>query len=122
MTVEQLLLQLKTTPETVEFDQVMAVIDQYYHYTPTRFTNGAGGGTGNGMVVNEAGSNEGSCRIFAFAKLHQLSELETLACFGKYYRDDVLGNPDGDNHGNIRNFMRDGWPGIRFGGSALKEK
>ena len=122
MTVEQSLqqffLQLKTTPETVEFDQVMAVIDQHYDYTPTRFTNGAG----EAMVVNEAGSNEGSCKIFAFSKLNQLIESETVACFGKYYRDDVLGEPEGNNHGNIRNFMRDGWAGIELDGEALGEK
>lgn len=130
--LQQFLLQLKTTPEMVEFDQVMAIIDQHYDYTPTQFSNGsdvrggAGGSTGddtgNAMVVNEAGSNEGSCRIFAFARLNQLSEAETLACFGVYYREDVLGDPAGNNHGNIRNFMCDGWVGIEFDGEALSEK
>jgi len=33
-----------------------------------------------------------------FAQLQQLSQAETLACFGKYYREDVLQNPEGDDH------------------------
>ena len=115
MNVAQLLQQIKTTPESVEFSEVMAVINESYHYTPSRFTNGLG----DKAVVNEAGSNEGSCRIFAFARLNQLSEAETLACFGAYYRDEVLGDPQGDSHGNIRRFMTDGWAGISFDGEVL---
>ena len=112
MTVAELLEQLRRAPESVEFPQVMEVIAQNYSYTPTRFSNGA--------VVNEAGSNEGSCKLFAFAQLNALSEMETLALFGHYYRDDVLGNPAGDDHANIRNFILDGWIGIRFDGSPLQ--
>ncbi len=63
-----------------------------------------------------------SCRIFAFAKIHNLSAEQTLALFGDYYRKDVLGNPDGTDHQNIRNFMRDGWAGIQFDGEALQAK
>jgi hypothetical protein len=69
--------------------------------------------------MNQAGSNEGSCKIFAFATTEGLSEAETLACFGKYYREDVLQNPQVSDHANIRTFMRHGWKGIRFEQSAL---
>jgi hypothetical protein len=111
MTVDELLQQVRSAPDTLEFAEVMAVIDEAYHYTPTAFSNGD--------VINPAGSNEGSCKIFAFAQLHSLGELETLALFGRYYREDVLGNPAGDDHANIRNFILDGWLGIRFDGQAL---
>jgi len=118
MTVQTLLSQLQTSPETVEFKDVMDTIANHYDYTPTRFTNGVG----ENQVVNEAGTNEGSCKIFAFAQLNQLNVEQTLACFGSYYRDDVLKNPTGSDHGNIRNFMIYGWPGINFDNAALTAK
>ena len=110
--------KIKGQPETVEFEDVMAAIDAHYIYTETAFSNGVEGD----KVENGAGENAGSCRIFAFAQLLDLNEQETLACFGKYFRDDVLTNPKGSDHGNIRTFMRHGWKGIRFEQSALKEK
>lgn len=116
MTIDQLIQKIKSQPETVEFDEVMDCIDKYYDYTPTHFTNGQG----HDVVMNQAGSNEGSCKIFAFATIEGLNEAETLSCFGKYYREDVLKNPDGDDHANIRTFMRHGWRGIRFENSALE--
>ena len=112
MKLENLLAQLDSNPEAVEFDQVMAVIADNYTYTPTRFSNGPD-------VINEAGTNEGSCKIFAFAKLQDLNQAQTLACFGKYYREDVLQHPDNTDHANIRSFIKNGWDGISFEGSAL---
>ncbi|WP_188863865.1 HopJ type III effector protein, partial [Aliivibrio fischeri] len=46
----------------------------------------------------------------------------TLACFGQYYRHDVLENPQGDDHQNIRNFMVTGWAGVQFKTQALQAK
>lgn len=103
--------QLNSTPDEISFEHVMAVINENYAYTPATFSNGD--------VVNEAGTNEGSCKIFAFAQLNEFSEQQTLACFGIYYRDDVLKNPEGNDHGNIRNFIKTGWQGIRFNSVAL---
>jgi hypothetical protein len=114
MTVKELIDKINSQPETLDFAEVIATIEANYHYTPTRFNNGG--------IVNEAGSNEGSCKIFAFAKLHGLDEKQTLTCFGKYYRDDVLGNPHGEDHANIRNFMQHGWGGVEFEGEALQVK
>ncbi|KLV06935.1 type III effector [Photobacterium aquae] len=116
--MEALLKQLKHTPEVVSFEQVMAIINEHYHYQATDFSNGLGRET----LHNLAGINEGSCRIFAFANLHQLSEAETLACFGDYYRKDVLPHPDRNDHKNIRLFMKYGWQGIRFNTLPLTEK
>ena len=107
-----LLRQLKTSPETIDFKEVIAYIDEHYDFTPTKFTNG--------NTVNEAGENNGSCKIFSFAKLHKLSKEETLGLFGDFYRIDVLKNPEGNDHQNIRNFQQFGWDGISFEGEALK--
>jgi hypothetical protein len=57
---------------------------------------------------------------FSFAKLNGLSKEETLACFGAFYRNDVLQNPEGTDHQNIRNFIEFGWDGIEFEGQALQ--
>jgi hypothetical protein len=110
-TEADLLKQIKQPESHVEFDQVMQVIADNYQYQPTTFTNGT--------LVNDAGSNEGSCKIFYFAQLNKLDQQQTLACFGRYYREDVLANPTGDDHGNIRNFMKTGWQGIEFTQAAL---
>ena len=112
MSVDELLAKIRQTPELVDFDEVMQVLNDHYEYTPTRFTNGA--------LVNEAGENEGSCKIFAFGRMHDLDKAQTLACFGKFYRDDVLKQPEGTGHQNIRMFMLHGWDGITFDGSALR--
>ncbi len=114
MQIENFLSKLNSSPDTIEFNETMAVIDVNYNYTPTIFTNGT--------ILNQAGENEGSCKLFAFAQLHYLNKLQTLACFGTYYRDEVLKNPEGDNHQNIRNFMQTGWHSIEFEGTALRLK
>jgi hypothetical protein len=98
----------------INFEEVMAVISANYHYQPSTFNNGD--------IVNQAGTNEGSCKIFAYAQLNDLSEQATLHCFGQYYREDVLNNPSGHDHGNIRNFMKNGWAGITFEQTALTLK
>lgn len=118
MTLEQLIYMLTNDSNNVEFNDVMTVINDHYDYHATEFTNGLTGSA----VINEAGTNEGSCKIFAFAKLNQLSEQQALACFGDYYRLDVLEYPENDDHQNIRNFIKDGWAGIMFEGEALTLK
>ena len=106
-----LLDQISHSPSTLAFSEVIAYIDAHYEFTPTRFTNG--------NTINEAGQNNGSCKVFSFAKLQKLNPDQTLALFGDYYRKDVLGNPEGTDHQNIRNFMKFGWEGIQFEGVAL---
>ena len=96
--------------EFVSFDDTMAVINEFYSYTPTTFTNGLG----ENSITNIAGTNEGSCKIFAFAQLNQLDKAQTLNLFGDFYRKDILNDPSGSGHQNIRNFMQYGWAGIQF--------
>jgi hypothetical protein len=116
-TLEQLIGQIITAPETVEFLDVINVIDANYHYTPVHFSNGPA----DDCVINEAGKNEGSCKIFSFAQIQHLDAIQTLNCFGHYYRDEVLNHPHNFDHANIRNFMRYGWKTINFEHSALEE-
>lgn len=106
--------QLEKSAEEIQFKEVIAFIDEHYDFTPTKFTNG--------NTVNEADQNNGSCKVFSFAKLNDLSKEETLSLFGAFYREDVLQNPEGTDHQNIRNFMNSGWDGISFEGKALTRK
>lgn len=112
MTLEQLKEELVSNINEIDFQEVIALIDELYHFTPVKFINGE--------LVNEKEQNNGSCKLFSFAKLHNLSKEETLCCFGNYYRIDVLANPDGNDHQNIRNFMKFGWEGIDFSANALE--
>lgn len=109
-----LIEKIKTTPESISFSEVISYIDENFSFAPTRFTNG--------KTVNEANQNNGSCKIFSFAKLQDLTQEQTLHLFGDYYRKDVLENPEGTDHQNIRNFMVSGWEGISFDGGALQAK
>lgn len=110
--ITSLLEKVISSPKTITFDDTMATIDTNYTFTPTKFSNG--------KTVNEAGSNNGSCKIFAFSKLHNLTPEQTLALFGDYYRIDVLQNPEANDHANIRNFIQSGWNGIIFEAVALQ--
>jgi type III HopJ-like effector protein len=108
------LQQLKKTPENNSFENTIAIIEQYYDFKPCEFNNGD--------LLNAENQNNGSCKIFAFARLHDLTEEQTLHCFGDYYRVDVLNNPGGSDHQNIRNFIKLGWSGIVFNSSPLTKK
>ena len=111
MSIPSFLQKVKQTPKDIAFAETIAVIEENYNFTPTAFQNG--------LQYNPAEENSGSCKLFAFAQVHDLSPEETLSCFGGYYFDDVLQHPEGSNHQNIRNFMKTGWNGIRFEGEAL---
>jgi hypothetical protein len=106
--------QLEKSAEEIQFKDVIAFIDEHYDFTPTKFTNG--------NTINEENQNNGSCKVFSFAQSNDLSKEETLKLFGEFYREDVLKNPEGTDHQNIRNFMEFGWNGISFEGKALKRK
>lgn len=112
--IDNFLNKVKQNPKLITFQETIEVIDSNYSFTPTTFKNG--------NQLNNAGENNGSCKIFAFAKINNLEKDETLSLFGSYYFDDVLKNPEGNDHQNIRNFMTFGWDGISFDGEALELK
>ena len=114
MSINAFIEKIKSNPNGIQFADTIAVIEENFDFSPTAFQNG--------LLKNAAGQNSGSCKLFSFAKLHGLTEAETLVCFGDYYRVDVLQHPEAQDHQNIRNFIKFGWSGIAFDGDVLNRK
>ncbi len=114
MNIEEFINKLRTSPKTIQFSETMSIIDENYEFIPTTFQNG--------NLKNDEGQNSGSCKLFAFAKAQGLSKEETLACFGQYYFKDVLEDPNGEGHQNIRNFIKTGFEGLSFKTNPLIKK
>lgn len=107
--VKDFISKLKSTPKEVTFDESMALIEAQCEYLPNSFVVDD--------LTSKKGENEGSNKIFSFARLTGLASepIEvTLAMFGDYYFKDVLGNTSGDDHPNIRGALKLGWNGVRF--------
>ena len=96
------------------FDEFITLCDEQYEAGLIEFKNGD--------VVNMPGENEGSAKVLSYAALADFDKDMTLKLWGQYYRD-VVAKPDGDDHANIRNFMKYGWEGVDFyNGIALTKK
>ena len=108
---QELLAQLKDG--SAKFADVLAFIEARYQHTPTAFQNGA--------QFNAATENQGSAKVFSFAKLEGLSQQDTLNLFAEHYAS-VLATPEASDHQNIRQFMQNGWDGVKFEGEALAAK
>jgi hypothetical protein len=111
MTIQEFKSKLKSNPTKITFAETMQVIEDNYNFTPTDFINGD--------IKNEAGENNGSCKLFAFAINQKLTKEETLNCFGEYYQS-VLDDKNGTSHQNIRNFIKTGFESLVFKENALK--
>ena len=109
MTILELINKAKQS-ENIVFAAVIEAIDANYSFTPTYFKNGE--------VVNEANENNGSCKVFSFAKKQGLNTQETVFLFGEHYQK-VLNTPEDNDHQNIRNFLKFGWEGVVFEKEAL---
>lgn len=109
--IETLLADLRNN--SIPFTQVIEYIDTYCQHNPTAFKNGD--------TYNEANQNQGSAKVFSFAKLNNLNEEDTLLLFAEHYSS-VLSNPNGSDHQNIRQFITHGWTGVVFEGEALVAK
>lgn len=96
-----------------DFDDTLALIDRHFEYQPTGFENGP--------LLNAAGENAGSCRVFALGQYCSLNEADTLQLFAQHYQQ-VLNDPAGGSHGNIRQFISTGWSGIHFEGEPLRAR
>jgi len=108
---EQLITLIENLRENLmPFNEVVEFIEANYYYQPTAFKNGD--------VYNEATQNQGSAKVFAFAKINNLSVEDTLCLFAEHYQS-VLANPNAADHQNIRQFIVNGWPGVVFEGHAL---
>ena len=88
--------------DDLKFEEVMDMIDTHFESGLIEFKNGD--------VVNKPGENEGSAKLLSYAALADFDKETTLKLWGQYYRE-VLADPDGDSHQNIRNFMKTGWDG-----------
>lgn len=100
--------------DELTFEEVMEMIDEHYEDGLIEFKNGD--------MVNASGENMGSAKILSYAALAGMDKDTTLKLWGQYYRE-VLADPDGDSHQNIRNFMKYGWEGVPFeNGIALTRK
>jgi hypothetical protein len=97
----------------IQFAEVIAFIEAEYNHTPAAFKNGD--------TFNEFTQNQGSAKVFAYAQLNNLSEEDTLLLFAEHYQS-VLINPEGEDHQNIRQFIKNGWNGIKFEGVVLNSK
>jgi hypothetical protein len=113
MTIPEFKTKLKTTPTAITFAETMQVIEDHYNFNPTVFTNGD--------TINNAGENNGSCKLFAFAMHQEFTKEATLLCFGEHYQS-VLEDKNGTSHQNIRNFMQTGFKGLSFENEALTLK
>ena len=107
----QLLEQLQQGQ--AQFSDVLAFIDAAYYHTPTAFKNG--------QQHNAATENQGSAKVFSFAKIQGLDAAQTLSLFAEHYQA-VLATPEGTDHQNIRQFMQHGWDAVEFSGPALQAK
>lgn len=108
---QELLVKLKSGE--VKFADVIAFIEARFEHHPTAFKNG--------QQVNAATENQGSAKVFSFAKLNDLNPIDTLSLFAEHYHT-VLDTPDATDHQNIRQFMIHGWDSIQFEGTALTAK
>jgi hypothetical protein len=107
---------VNNSPESLHFKDIIACIDTHYHFEAVSFHN-------NGLD-NPEGTNLGSCKIFAFAKLHGLTKDQTLALFAEHYFKDVVIRPEAESHQNIRHFMNSekGVDGVILAKSPLTSK
>ncbi|WP_180071968.1 HopJ type III effector protein [Acinetobacter sp. YH12200] len=96
-----------------KFADVIAYIEARYTHTPTAFKNG--------QQSNATTENQGSAKVFAFARLNGLDQTQTLSLFAEHYAA-VQATPQASDHQNIRQFMQNGWDGIAFGGQVLTAK
>ena len=71
---QALLAQLKD--DSAKFADVLAFIEARYQHTPTAFQNGA--------QFNAATENQGSAKVFSFAKLEGLNQQDTLKLFAEH--------------------------------------
>jgi hypothetical protein len=90
---------------TITFKEVLEFIETDITHVPTAFKNGE--------AFNEATQNQGSAKVFTFAKKHEMSAADALYLFAEHYQA-VLATPEAADHQNIRQFMIHGWQGLQF--------
>ena len=110
MEIEQLTPAFLRENPTTPFVAILAYIQANFSYTPQSFQNGT--------KLNLASENQGSAKVLFFAKQANWSAEDTLLLFAEHYQD-VVQNPTGTSHENIRQFIQNGWEGVKFDGNVL---
>lgn len=106
----------KAHENTLLFQDVINTIRKHYECTPVAFRTGAGTPRETG---NAAGTNMASSQLLAYARRLGLDAATTVALYGEHYRD-VLADPGGTSHPNIRAFMANGWAGVNMPEEPLR--
>jgi hypothetical protein len=113
--------------DSLMFEEFIALCDEQYEYGLIEFKNGE--------VINKPGENDGTAKVLSYAALAGFDKDMTLKVsrmvilwqfvrretifssyilpgtialiqlWGQYYRD-VIATPDGNDHPNIRNFLK----------------
>jgi len=105
---------LEMSGDSLTFEEFTELVDENYETQLLEFKNGD--------IVNMQGENQGSANVLSYAALANFDKDTTLKLWGQYYRE-VLADPEGDSHSNIRNFMKTGWEGVPFeNGISLTKK
>lgn len=118
--MHQELARLRAPEElnSMMFQDVMNILRRHYECVPAAFATGVGTPK---ETRNPAGSNAASCLLLAAARRLGFSMPETLALYREHYRD-VLADPDGVTHANIRALIANGWAGVEFSADPLRLK
>lgn len=99
--------------QEIKFSDVLSYIENNYNYTASAFTNGT--------AINAVDQNQGSAKIFGLGLLENLSKEDTLTLFAEHYQS-VLNTPEDADHQNIRQFMQNGWDGVKFDNPTISKK
>jgi len=105
---------LQQLPQTdFVFETTLEFIEAHYTFTASAFNNVG--------VINSDKQNQGSCKVFAFGQLFELTQQQALQCFGQHYLD-VLATPEVDNHLHLRLVLKDGLADLPFDHFPLEKK
>lgn len=85
--------------KNTDFGNTIQAIDSILETEPVDFVNGE--------VPNTSGENLWSLKVLAFGKMMWFHTQEVLSMFWEYYRE-VIDNPDGNSHQNIRALQKTG--------------
>lgn len=86
------------------FADTLTFIETWFTYTPSAFRYG--------KLHSSATENQGSCKIFALAQLFELTQQQTLLCFGEHYRN--LEHTPVSSHLNLRQLAQLGLINLEF--------
>ena len=97
--------KIKAGGSPENFAQTIALIDEHYQYFEVPFSVGD--------VKNKPNENTGSAKVFSLGLMTRMDEKATLRLFGEHYTA-VQATPQGNDHANIRSFIKNGFPGVEF--------